>query len=66
MSISPTAVLGGLTLLGGFFLSHSTVSTEENDWTEPVILWLSIGMPTGSGKSALFKLLTRIVGDATS
>lgn len=64
MSISPTAVLGGLTLLGGFFLSHSTVSTEENDWTEPVILWLSIGMPTGSGKSALFKLLTRIVADA--
>ena len=47
MSISPTAVLGGLTLLGGFFLSHSTVSTEENDWTEPVILWLSIGMHCG-------------------
>lgn len=27
------------------------------DWTEPVLAWLTISMPTGSGKSTLFRHL---------
>ena len=49
--------------MGGYFLAHSVVSVPGTDWTEPVILWLSIVMPTGSGKSALYKLLMQLVHD---
>ena len=27
------------------------------DWTEPVLAWLTVSMPTGSGKSTLFRHL---------
>ena len=33
---------------------------------EPVLLWISICMPTGSGKSSLCKLLKKMVKDARS
>ncbi len=51
MSMPPTAVITGLTSIMSFMLAHSSVLVE---WSEPVIVWISIGMPTGSGKSSLF------------
>lgn len=54
MSMPPTAVLSGLMIIISFFLAHSDVQVEGTLWKEPVILWVSIGMPTGSGKSSLF------------
>ena len=57
----PTAVLSGLLILTSFFVSHGTVSIPETDWVEPIILWISIGMPTGSGKSPLYKFLLDLV-----
>lgn len=37
-------------------LSHYqlTVKIPDTDWAEPVLLWLTVAMPTGSGKSTLF------------
>ena len=31
------------------------------DWSEPILLWVAVGMPTGSGKSSLFKYLLSII-----
>ena len=54
MSMPPTAVLSGLSTIVSFMLAHSTVQVEGTQWREPVILWLTIGMPTASSKSSLF------------
>lgn len=62
----PTAVLLGLMLIVSFTMSHSTVHVEGTDWIEPVILWLSVCMPTGSGKSTLCKYLKQLVEEARS
>ena len=44
-------------VLGSFVLSPSVVKVPGTDWTEPVLAWLTISMPTGSGKSTLFRHL---------
>ena len=49
-----------------FSISHSVVAVEGTNWVEPVLLWLSICMPTGSGKSALYKYLRKLVEEARS
>ena len=38
-------------------LSPSVVKVPGTDWTEPVLAWLTVSMPTGSGKSTLFQHL---------
>ena len=58
------AVLCGLILIVGFAMSHSVVQVEGIDWLEPILVWASICMPTGSGKSTLCKLLKKLVCDA--
>ena len=50
-----TAVLCGYIFLGSFALAPSVVKVPDTDWTEPVIVWLTVCMPTGSGKSTLFR-----------
>ena len=44
-------------VLGSFVLSPSVVKVPGTDWTEPVLAWLTVSMPTGSGKSTLFRHL---------
>lgn len=61
----PTALLAGLLIITSFAMSHSVVEVEGTDWVEPVLVWLSICMPTGSGKSSLCKLLKKLVKDAS-
>lgn len=58
-----TAALFGLLVIVGFTMSHSAVEVQGTDWIEPVLLWISICMPTGSGKSSLCKYLKRLVDD---
>ena len=53
MSMPPTAVINGLMIIVSFLLAHSYVNVEDTQWMEPVILWMTIGMPIGSGKSSL-------------
>ena len=58
-----TAVLAGLILIVGYSMSHSVVAVEGTEWVEPILVWISICMPTGSGKSVLCKYLRKIVDD---
>ena len=48
MSVPTAAVLTGIISLVAFFISHSVVEVEGTDWEEPVLLWVPIGMTTGS------------------
>lgn len=57
ISMPSVAVLAGLLLTVSFSMSHSTVQVQGIDWMEPVLLWIAICMPIGSGKSALCKFL---------
>lgn len=45
-------------------MSHSTVQVEGTDWIEPVLVWIAVCMPTGSGKSGLCKVLKNLVSKA--
>ena len=60
----PTAVLGGLLTLVVFALSHATVGVPKTNWVESVLLWVSIGMPTESGKTPLYKYLLSLLEKA--
>ena len=42
-------------------MSHSVVEVEGRDWAEPLLLWISICMQTGMGKSSLCKFLRSLV-----
>jgi hypothetical protein len=55
------AVLASLLLIVTFAFSHSV---EGTDWAEPVLLWMSICMPTGTGKSSLCKYVRKLVREA--
>ena len=57
----PTAVLFGLLITVSFSMSHCAIEVEGTDWVKPVLLWISIRMPTGSGKISLCKYLKRLV-----
>ena len=62
--MAPSAVLSGLILIVSFCMSHSVVEVEGTDWLEPVLLWIAICMPTGMGKSSLYKFLRKIIREA--
>lgn len=57
----PGAILSGLLLLLSFCMSHCAVQVPGTIWIEPVVLWIAIAMPTGSGKTPLFIFLTRVL-----
>ena len=42
-------------------MAHSAVKVPGTMWIEPVVLWIAIVMPTGSGKTQLFGFLTGIL-----
>ena len=56
MSMLATAILSGLLVLVGFMLAHSKVEVAGTEW-------MSIGMPTGSGKSTVFNYLLGLLRD---
>ncbi len=43
-------------------LSPAVVEVPGTDWVEPVLVWMTIAMPTGSGKSTLFRHIYKILG----
>ena len=61
LSVPPSAVLGGLMILTSFVLSPTTVAVPGRDWEEPMLLWLTISMPTGSRKTTLYQFLRQIL-----
>ena len=44
-----------------YCLSHCVLEVPGTEWVEPSLLWLSICMPTGSGKTPLFSYLTNLL-----
>ncbi len=57
MSVPPAAVLGGLLILTSFVLSPAEVTVPGTDWVEPILIWLTISMPTGSRKTTIYQFL---------
>ena len=53
----PSAVLSGFIALTSHVISPATVTIPDVNWVEPALVWISINMPTGSGKSSLYKYL---------
>ena len=60
LSLPPTAVLSGFIALTSHVISPATVAITDINWVEPALVWVSINMPTGSGKSSLYKYLYNI------
>ncbi len=61
LGVPATAVLVGLISLASFVLAHSDVRCTGTRWTEPIIVWLAVATPTGSGKSTLYKFLFNLL-----
>lgn len=61
LNLPPTAVLCGYLILGSYILSPAIVEVPCTDWCEPILLWLTVCMPTGSGKSTLFRHLVDLL-----
>lgn len=61
MNLPPLAILSGYIVVGSYMLSPSVVKIDDTDWSEPVLVWLTICMPTGSGKLSLFRHLFSIL-----
>ena len=59
--VPPTAVLSGALLLVSYCLSHCVIEVPGTKWVEPSLLWLSVCMPTESGKTPLFMFLTKLL-----
>ena len=59
-----TAVLLGLLVIVSFTMSHSAIEVEGTGWIEPVLLWISVCMPTGGGMTSLWKYLEQLAEDA--
>jgi len=64
LSVPPTAVLAGLLTIVGFSMSHATVKVDTSELCEPILLWISICMPTGCAKSSLYNYLHGLVNKA--
>ena len=58
------AVLAGYIFIISFSMTHSVVEVEETNIIEPVLVWFSICMPTGSGKSSLWSHSNKLVESA--
>ena len=61
MNLLPLAILSGYIIIGSCILSPSIVMIDDTDWREPILVWLTICMPTGSRKSSLFRHLFNIL-----
>lgn len=48
-------------MLISYCLSHCVVAVPGTSWLEPVLLWITICMPTGSGKTTLHSFLTGLI-----
>ena len=54
-------MLAGLITITSYTISPAIVHVPDTEWWERALVWLSINMPTGSTKSALYHYLQSIV-----
>ena len=66
LDVPPSAVLSGLLLNISYCLSHCEIAVPGTEWVEPSMLWVTICMPTGSGKTPLFGFLTALLNKVRS
>ena len=66
LDVPASAVLSELLLVESYCLSHCLIRVPNTEWTEPSLLWLTICMPTGSGKTPLCGFLTNLVDKVRS
>ena len=64
ISVPPSAVLGGLLIIIGFAMSPAEVVVPNTDWKEPILVWLTICMQTGSRKLKLHQYLLKVIRKA--
>ena len=57
MSVPPAAIHGGLLILTSLVISPAEVVVPNTDWVEPVLIWLTISMPTGSHNARVYQFL---------
>ena len=56
MCIPPSAD-GGLITITSFMISPAVVKVPGTEWAEKTLVWISVNMPTGTTKSALYQHL---------
>jgi len=61
LSVPAIAVLAGMLVIVSYSMSHSVVEIEQSELIEPVLIWISICMPTGCAKSSLCNYLRGLV-----
>lgn len=61
LDMHPTAILSGLLLLVSYCSSDCIVEIPDTEWIEPVLVWITISMPSGSGKTPLFTFLVNLL-----
>ncbi|XP_065899115.1 uncharacterized protein [Dysidea avara] len=61
LNVPPAAVLCGYMQLCSHLLSPAVIKIPKKDWVEPILLWMTIVMPTGSGKSTLYRHLLDVL-----
>ena len=58
LNVPPTAVLGGYLVLCSYIISLSTVEVPVTDWSELVLPWLTVTMPTVVANLPYFAICT--------
>ena len=60
MNVPASAVLLSYVILGSYMMSPSVITVPGTDWTEPVLVWITVYMDSGGGKSVLCKHIYEI------
>ena len=53
-----------LLIVISFAMSHAAIQVEGTEWVEPVLVWVAVCMPPGSGKSSMCKLMKGLLNEA--
>ena len=61
MSVPPAAILGGLLIITSLILSPAIVKVPQTNWIAPVLVWLTISMPTGNRKTTIYQFLREMI-----
>nr|XP_006820967.1 PREDICTED: uncharacterized protein LOC102810106 [Saccoglossus kowalevskii] len=59
-SAPPIAILECALAILSYCMQPTDVHIPNSYWTEPVVIWSFLGMPTGSSKSSIYKYLLKL------
>jgi len=61
MDVPLSAVLLSYVILGSYMMSPSVIKVPQTDWVEPILVWITVCMDSGGGKSILCKHIYEIM-----